>query len=157
MCRWVVCISPDRRLFQDARVVRDSISVNLMELKGPRHWHTHTFASTHTSLQTILIHLGSILCIWGTQEYSGIGFRKYPYLIVCVSLCLYSNPVCVLTCLPCMADFIKPDSLIDQQILLLSFCCMSCFHGDASISVVCAVVWISLQKDVQYLFFKRGR
>ncbi|KAM7389002.1 hypothetical protein PAMP_023002 [Pampus punctatissimus] len=31
-----VQVNSDRRLFQDARVVRDSISVNLMKLKGPR-------------------------------------------------------------------------------------------------------------------------
>ena len=65
------------------------ISVNLMELKGPTNTHTHTH--THTDFfQTTLIRLGSMLCSRGTEEYKTIGFRKYPYHIVCVCPCVFT-------------------------------------------------------------------
>lgn len=110
-----------------------------MELKGPIDVGKCTYF-----LQTTLICLGSVLCAW---EYNRTGFRNHPYLIVLVCVCVCP---CVFTVtlslfwLACPAWLISSNhkGLIDQQILLLSFCCVSCFHSDASIIVAWALLWI---------------
>lgn len=144
MCGWVLCVCVWVCVqiggYSEMPELREIvISVNLMELKGPTNTHTHTHSQAHTYfLQTTLIRLGSMLCSRGTGEYKTIGFRKYPYLIVCVcprvftvtlSLFWLARPASLISSILI--------ALVDQQILLLSFCSTSCSRCDASI-------WISI-------------
>lgn len=112
-------------------------------------------------LQTSLIRLGSVLCVWGTEKYTGTGFRNHPYLIPCVywcaSLCLYSNHVCVLTRLPCTVDLIKPPrphSATDPTLVLLLYelCSRRCFHH----GILSMATDISIMKCTIPVFLERA-
>lgn len=104
------------------------ILVNLLEPKG---FPDDVGKLTHF-LQTSLIRLGSVVCVWGREKYTGTGFRNHPYLIPCaywcVSLCLYSNHVCVLTRLPCTVDLIRPPRPHTLVLLLYELCSRRCLY-----------------------------
>lgn len=112
-------------------------------------------------LQTSLIRLGSVLCVWGTEKYTGTGFRNHPYLIPCVywcvSLCLYSNHVCVLTRLPCTDDLIKPQrphgtTDLTLVLLLYELCSRRCSHR----SILSIAMDISIMKCMIPVFLERA-
>lgn len=124
-----------------------AISVNLMELKGPTDVSKYRYC-----LQSTLLCLGSMLCIWGTR-YNRIRLRNHPYRNVSVCLCACLCP-CVFNMrhkfwVTCPGPLISSNhtGLTYQQVLFLHFCCLSSFHSDASISLVCAVQWIFSLQD----------
>lgn len=109
-----------------------AISVNLMELKGPTDVSKYRYC-----LQSTLLCLGSMLCIWGTR-YNRIRLRNHPYRNVSVCLCACLCP-CVFNMrhkfwVTCPGPLISSNhtGLTYQQVLFLHFCCLfisqRCFH-----------------------------
>lgn len=103
-----------------------------------------------------------MLRIWRMCKYIGIGFRKCPYLPLCMYVCARASP-CVfavtltLLWLTCPAWLISLDQIafIDQQIFPSSLVCMSAFHIFSSI--ICTAEDCFTVRFAPYLFQRKGQ